>query len=125
MTTIEISGQSVEEGFKHTEIGMLPEEWDVVRLGNVASIRGGQAFPHKYQGQVSGEYPFFKVSDMNLPGNEVRMNRANNFIDDPVMLALKAKPFPPHTVIFPKVGGAIHTNKKTRVAKLTGAMELR
>jgi restriction endonuclease S subunit len=34
-----------EGGFKETELGPLPEEWEVVRLGEVAEIIMGQSPP--------------------------------------------------------------------------------
>lgn len=95
-----------------TELGPLPEKWDVRKVGEFATVRGGYGFPHTYQGRPRGEFPFFKVSDMNLPGNEVAMNRANNYIDSDVLAELRARPFPRDTVIFPKIGAAVHTNKK-------------
>ncbi len=55
------------DGYRMTELGILPTDWKIVRLGEVAKVRGGTAFPHKYQGKRIGKYPFFKVSDMNLP----------------------------------------------------------
>lgn len=97
---------------RETEIGPIPEHWQVVRLGEVAEVRGGVAFPPKYQGCLSGKYPFYKVSDMNSLDNLIVMKRANNWLDDHTARAIKAKPFPPGTIVFPKVGGALYTNKK-------------
>jgi len=97
---------------QETDIGPLPAHWRVVRLGEVAEIRGGTAFPHEYQGRQGGKYPFYKVSDMNLPGNEIYMQKANNWLDEQTVRILRAKPFVKNTVIFPKIGAAIHTNKK-------------
>lgn len=97
---------------KETEIGLVPEHWEVVRLGEIASVRSGTSFPLEYQGTARGDYPFFKVSDMNLPGNETEMHRANNYVSEQVRQVLGAKLFPAGTIIFPKVGGALHTNKK-------------
>jgi len=104
--------QAEQVPLKETEIGPVPEHWEVVQLGEIADIRGGTAFPHRYQGQNEGKYPFYKVSDMNLPGNETYMRTANNWVDEETAKILRAKPFPKNTVIFPKVGAAVHTNKK-------------
>ena len=35
----------IPNGFKMTELGALPEEWDVVRLGDVAKVKYGKANP--------------------------------------------------------------------------------
>lgn len=100
---------------KETEIGPVPESWEVVPLDVVVKARGGSAFPHSYQGKKHGDLPFYKVSDMNLPGNEVFMKSANNRVDREVADELGAKTFPKDTIVFPKVGGALLTNKKRRL----------
>ena len=88
------------------------EHWKVVRLEEIADVRAGSAFPIKYQGNIEGKYPFYKVSDMNLTGNETLMHASNNWVEEDTVKTLKAKLFPKDTVIFPKVGAAVHTNKK-------------
>ena len=95
-----------------TEIGPVPESWEIVSLGSVALARGGTSFPPTLQGKDHGDLPFYKVSDMNLPGNEVEMHSSVNWIDRADADQLRSKPFPRETIIFPKVGGALHTNKK-------------
>jgi type I restriction enzyme S subunit len=89
-----------------------PRGWRNLLIGDIAAVRGGTAFPEKYQGEKRGDYPFYKVSDMNLIGNEIWMSLANNYVSREVLRTLRARPFPPNTVIFPKVGAAVHTNKK-------------
>jgi type I restriction enzyme S subunit len=97
---------------KETEIGLVPESWEVAKLKSIAQARGGTSFPPTLQGKAHGDFPFYKVSDMNLPGNELEMHAAANWITSSELDFLRAKPFPPETIIFPKVGGALHTNKK-------------
>ena len=59
-----------------------------------------------------GKIPFYKVSDMNTEGNELFMRKANLNLTMDEIKTLKIKLFPENTVIFPKRGGAILTNKK-------------
>ncbi len=102
----------------HTEwrdvpgIGTIPAAWEVVRLGEVAEVRSGFGFPTRYQGNSDGDYAFIKVSDMNLSGNEIYIRVANNYVSDQVADELGAGLFPTGTIVFPKVGAAIATNKK-------------
>lgn len=81
-------------------------------LSAIAEIRSGWGFPNIYQGRGDGTYPFYKVSDMNLTGNETIMTTANNYVSEDVKDKLGVKPAPAGTVIFPKIGAAIATNKK-------------
>jgi len=86
--------------------------WKTVKLGEIAKAVGGNGFPKKYQGNIEKNIPFFKVSDMNTYGNEKFMSASNNFVDVKDLKEMHAKIHPAGTIIFPKVGGAISTNKK-------------
>lgn len=85
-------------------------EWKSLR--DVAEVRSGWGFPIAEQGRKEGEYPFYKVSDMNTAGNETTMTKANSYIDGAAAKRLGVKVAPPGTVIFPKIGAAVATNKK-------------
>lgn len=87
-------------------------DWPMVAISEVASVESGFGFPLDHQGESGEEIPFLKVSDMNLPGNEVRISSWNNSISKVTLATLKARSFPKGTVIFPKIGAAIATNKK-------------
>lgn len=86
--------------------------WPDVEIGKVADVVSGFGFPREYQGVTDEEFPFFKVGDMNLTGNERRMTTIVNTISAATLGKLKAKAFPKGTIIFPKIGAAIATNKK-------------
>jgi hypothetical protein len=80
-------------------------------LADVVTFASGYAFPIKHQGK-SGPIPFFKVSDMNQPGNEVNLSAAANYVDDATLRDIRAKAWPAGTVVFPKVGAALLTEKR-------------
>lgn len=83
-----------------------------VRIGDIAEVRSGWGFPLAYQGVKEGEFPFYKVGDMNLSGNGTHLSVANNYISSNVAKKLGARPSPAGTVVFPKIGAALVTNKK-------------
>jgi len=87
------------------------------RLDSIATIQSGAGFPKKFQGLEREKYPFYKVSDMNLVGNEVVMDVSINSISEDIRSELRAKLFPNGSVIFPIVGGAVLTNKKRLISK--------
>lgn len=80
--------------------------------GDVGYFKGGSGFPTRFQGAKSGELPFFKVSDMNLPGNEIFMRRANNYISESMRQRLGATRIPAGAIIFAKVGAAVFLERK-------------
>ena len=95
-----------------TRLPGFTADWKVVRLGEVGSLRGGTGFPLRFQGRKSGEVPFYKVSDMNLPGNEIRMHDSNNWILEGDSRVLGAAPFPKGSIVFAKVGAAVFLERK-------------
>ncbi|MBU4512822.1 restriction endonuclease subunit S [Patescibacteria group bacterium] len=49
--------------FKKTEIGKIPEEWEVVRLGEIVKVQGGYAF--KSQDYIQNGLRLFKISNVS------------------------------------------------------------
>ncbi|MCU0439638.1 MAG: restriction endonuclease subunit S [Raineya sp.] len=92
----------------------IETQWDLVKLGDVVKMKGGDVFKEIYQdGTNKNDIPFFKVSDMNLPENTSKMIIANNYVSEDIITnKIKSTIFPKNTIIFPKVGMTIHTNKK-------------
>ena len=90
----------------------LSEHWEHCAFKRIASFRSGAGFPIHHQGDHKADLPFFKVSDMNLAGNETVMAKHNNSVSQALAQELGATIFPPRTIIFPKVGGALLTNKR-------------
>ncbi|CAN5456339.1 hypothetical protein BH11PSE9_BH11PSE9_10480 [soil metagenome] len=86
--------------------------WLETRISEIASVYSGAGFPDRYQGLIGCELPFYKVSDMNIAGNEREMFYENNSITEVSRHELGAFLFPEGSTIFPKIGGAIATNKK-------------
>lgn len=93
-------------------LGDIPEHWEVKPLKRIAWFKSGAGFPVHEQGEQANEIPFLKVSDMTRPGNEVWMETASNSVSKETAARLGAFIFPASSIIFPKVGGALLTNKR-------------
>lgn len=50
----------IETNFKHTEIGLIPHDWEVKTLADVGTIRMCKRIM-KYQTSDSGDIPFYKI----------------------------------------------------------------
>ncbi len=90
-----------------------------LNLGEVCELRAGSVFKPDFQGRAAGKYPFIKVSDMNLAGNEIWITTANHWIDESAREVLKAKPFPAGTTVFAKIGEAIKQNRLRLLSRET------
>lgn len=90
-------------------------EWETKKLDELGEFNSGVGFPEKYQGGSIG-VPFFKVSDMNLQGNEKFMNTANNYVSIEQVKQRKWKVIQNvPAIIFAKVGAAIMLNRKRMI----------
>ena len=66
---------TIPKGFKMTELGLLPEEWDVVRLGIYCRVFGGYAFKSS---DFSNEgTPIIKIG--NLQDGTIIIDKRTNF----------------------------------------------
>ncbi len=97
----------------------MNREWVPVSLGEICDFRAGTVFKPALQGRSSGDYPFVKVSDMNLAGNAVCIQEANNWVTTDDLRELRAKPLPPGTVVFAKIGEALRQNRLRQVVRET------
>lgn len=113
---------SKKRGIKHgmmqqllTGRSRLPgfgQDWVHVRAGDLGSFKGGSGFAPRHQGAVSGPIPFLKVSDMNNNGNELFMQRANNYITEVQRKSMGAMLMPAKSIVFAKVGAAVFLERK-------------
>jgi len=87
-------------------------EWTSTTLGAICSFATGSAFPKSAQGDMVGKYPFIKVSDMNLPGNDRFITIANNWVSKETQARLRAKVHPEGSTVFAKIGVALTYNRR-------------
>ncbi len=92
-------------------------EWQAVHAGDLGRFGSGSGFPIRYQGQAQGDFPFFKVSDMNRDGNDVLLKKSANYITDHTRQLLGAVAFPPESIVFAKVGAAVFLERKRILAQ--------
>lgn len=98
--------------FKKSKLGIIPERWKLVEIRKIANVKAGNGFPIKYQGSRNGQFPFYKVSDMNLVENKKYMNVSNNYVDKETIKMMRGNIFARGCVIYPKVGAALLGNKR-------------
>ena len=85
----------------------IPGNWTWARLGEIGEFTGGKT-PSSESLRAEGNIPYYKVSDMNRIENQKFMIKTEAYLDS----SYTGKLFKKNTIIFPKNGGAVFTNKK-------------
>ena len=79
-----------------------------VRIKDVCQLKSGKSINKELELEF-GKIPYVKVSDMSIKGNERYIVDSSRYVE---VEDSSKEIFPVGTVIFPKRGGAIGTNKK-------------
>jgi len=104
----------------------IPPSWQSLALGEIADIRPGRT-PRKLDRYLTDNprpdrtVPFFKVGDMNDHPSDLRY--ARTYLAPEELAGLGVSVLPVDSIVFPKAGGAIATNKKRRIA-VPGVVDL-
>jgi restriction endonuclease S subunit len=96
------------------------DKWEVAELNKIVQVVNGSTPKDIETANNAGEFPFLRVSDMNLEGNEIYINKWNISLSQTDVNRFKVKLYPKNTIIFPKRGASIHTNKKRILQKDCG-----
>lgn len=86
----------------------------MAKLGDICTIYTGTGFPTQYQGETSGDYPFYKVGDIsrNVTKGNVYLQECDNYISADVAKKIKGTIVPADTVVFAKIGEAVKLNRR-------------
>ena len=85
-----------------------PFGFEKTTIGDSCTLKSGTSLPADKENE-GGDIPYVKVGDMNFPGNERYITTSSRFVSEDT--AGKGL-FDVGSIIFPKRGGAIGTNKK-------------
>lgn len=84
-------------------------------MGELGFAQSGIGFPDAEQGGAEGT-PFFKVSDMNTPGNEYELAASKNYVTAEQIARMGWHPLNQvPAIFFAKVGAAVMLNRKRLV----------
>ena len=114
---------------KRRMVGLLNERWSVIRrhvtqaggssewssrvqLRRVARLQAGAAFPHERQGDADGTIPYVKVGDLSNVDEHDQLQSASNRVTPQVAVALRSPVLPSGTIVLPKIGAALLTNRR-------------
>jgi type I restriction enzyme, S subunit len=102
-----------------TGLPELPEGWCWVSLEESGLIESGQTTDglSEHVSSKDRHVPWFRVGDMNHEDNAEFMTSPEIWLSEADVRHFGLHVRPPGTIIFPKRGGAIATNKKRRLAR--------
>jgi type I restriction enzyme S subunit len=92
----------------------LPVGWEIVDLGQITTVLSGNGFPKEHQGRTSGDFGFYKVSDISrsITDGQPSLSEARNYISAELAARLKATTIPSGSTVFAKIGEAISLNRR-------------
>ena len=84
------------------------------KLKDVCDFYSGTGFPTQYQGEIEGDYPFYKVGDIanNATTGKIYLELCNNYISKDIAKTIKGCILPKDTVVFAKIGEALKLNRR-------------
>lgn len=97
----------------------MDNSWTRTSLGDICMFRAGTAFPKQFQGEVSGEIPFIKVSDLKHSANSLYIRHSANWVDMSTVEHLKASLLHPGAIVFAKIGEGLKAERFRLVARAT------
>ena len=95
-----MSDHQLSDGYKQTEIGVIPDNWDVVPLGSYVDINNGES-PSKFD-LIDQGTPYFKVEQLD---NDSKYLKTTSYY------FRGGEAVPEGSLIFPKGGVSILLNK--------------
>lgn len=95
-----------ETRFRETEVGEIPSDWEVTRIGEIGSVITGKTPPTKEQIFWNGKYPFITPTD--IKDFETRYSyEVDRFLSEEWARASKSLLLPRDTVCFVCIGSTI------------------
>ena len=93
---------SVPSGYKHTKVGVIPEDWDVVKIRDIATVKSGST-PLRSNNKffLNGSIPWVKTTDLT---NSL-INNTEEKITDYALRETSIKIFPINSILVAMYGG--------------------
>jgi len=92
----------VKQGYRQTEVGVIPEEWDVKTIGSIAPIATGSTPPTRDPANYGEDFLFVSPADMGAGKRIFRTEKKLSAKGFSI-----SRPFPPGSVLFVCIGSTI------------------
>lgn len=95
-----------------TGVGDVVSRGQGIQVRRIARLQAGAAFPHDRQGAMDGTLPYVKVGDLASADENETLHGAANYVTPEVAAALRSPVLPAGTIVLPKIGAALLTNRR-------------
>ena len=109
-------GVKVKPGYKQTEVGVIPEDWEVKRIGTIAAIFGGGTPSTTVSEYWDGQIPWVSAGDVSRSNGRYIRNTADS-ISKIGLASCSARIMPTGTTVIIARGATVG-----RMAQLGSAM---
>jgi len=106
----------IPEGYKNSPVGIIPEEWEVKRLEEIAEITSGATPSRKMADNWNGNIPWVTTSLLN----NARILSAEEYITQTGLYNSATKILPPNTVLMAMYGQG-QTRGKVSILRIEAA----
>lgn len=102
----------VLSGERYVEEKVSQTEFDLMKLGNIASVNAGSSAPQGQKYFDNGKFPFFRTSDVGAVHLSSSLSITNDKLNDIALKENSLKLFPAKTILFPKSGASTYLNHR-------------
>jgi len=102
----------MSNNFKHTDIGLIPVDWELKKLREVSDVKAGGNAPQGEKYFQDGKNLFIRVQ--HFDGDKEYVDRYD-LITDEAVEEYNLKIFPQDSILFPKSGASIHLEKRAKL----------
>ncbi len=96
-------------------LGEVPEGWNISKIKYLVKEHSGNGFPHDEQGNIAGEIPFLKVSDLAVKERYIEFS--NNYVTIDTIEKYKWNIVPAGSIITAKIGESLRKNHRKILAR--------
>ena len=93
---------AIPNGYRQTEVGLIPEDWEVKSLGTIAAIVTGNTPPTRDPANYGDVFLFVSPVDLGLTKH---ISRTEKMLSDKGFSI--SRPFPPGSILFVCIGSTI------------------
>ena len=95
----------------------IDPEWELVELGQIATVQAGNSAPQGNEYFADGQYPFIRTADVGAIHRSTVFHGTRDKVNDKAVVEKRLRLFPAGTILFPKSGASTFLNHRVVMAE--------